>query len=60
MQNSFIQVTNDSIILNKSDLVMYAIAAAVVIVLIIVIAIALKSRKKNFIRTVPTHLKGEE
>lgn len=60
MLNSFIQVQGDKIIINKNDLVMLAVAAVLVIVVIIIVTIALKSRKKNFIKTIPTNLKEEE
>jgi hypothetical protein len=59
MQNTFIQVQGDQIIVDKNQLIMYSIAAAIVVVLLIVITIAVKSRKKNFIRTIPTNLKDE-
>jgi hypothetical protein len=58
--NNFIQIQGDNVVINKNDLVMLLVAAILVIVVIVVVTIALKSRKKNFIKTVPTNLKEEE
>lgn len=60
MTASLVQTQGNNIVIDKGQLVMYAIAAAVVVVLIIVVIIAIKSRKKNFIKTVPTNLKDGE
>ena len=57
MQNTFYQVKDGSIIIDQAQLTTYAIAAAVLVVLAVIITIAVKSRKRNFIKTVPTNLK---
>lgn len=60
MQNTFVQVRDDQIIFDKSDLIMYAVLAAVLIVIIVVVIVALKRRKKDFIKTLPTNLKEDK
>lgn len=60
MLNNFIQVQGDKVIFDKSSLVTIAVVAALVVIVIIGIAIAAKTRKKNFIKTIPTNLKEEE
>lgn len=59
MQNSFMQITNDQVIFDKSDLLLYASILVAVIVIIVLILVAIKSRKKDFIKTIPTNLKDE-
>lgn len=59
MQNSFIQIQGDQIIIDKNDLMTLAVIATVVIVAVIIVTIALKKRKKNFIKTLPTNLKED-
>lgn len=53
------QIQDDKIIFDKNQLIMYAAIAAAVVVIILVITIAAKTRRKNFIKTVPTKLKDE-
>ncbi len=53
------QIQDDKIIFDKNQLIMYAAIAATVVVIILVITIAAKTRRKNFIKTVPTKLKDE-
>lgn len=60
MQNSFIQIQGDKVIIDKNSLVVLAVAVALIIIVIIIVTIAAKSRKKNFIKTIPTNLKEEE
>lgn len=60
MLNNFIQVQGDKVIFDKNSLVTIAVVAALVVIVIIGIAIAAKTRKKNFIKTIPTNLKEEE
>ena len=59
MQNNFIQITDSQVIFNKNDLLLYAGILVAVVVVILLIVIAIKSRKKNFIKTIPTNLKDE-
>lgn len=58
MKNTFLEVQSDKIIIDKNQLIMYAIAAAVAVVLFFVIFVGIKSRKKDFIKTIPTNLKA--
>ena len=60
MQDPLIRTAEDQIIIDQSQLTMYAILAAIVVVLLILIVVALKRRKKDFIKTVPTNLKDGE
>lgn len=60
MLNNFIQVQGDKVIFDKNSLVTIAIVAALIVIVIIGTAIAAKTRKKNFIKTIPTNLKEEE
>ena len=60
MLNNFIQVQGDKVIFDKNSLVTIAVVAALIVIVIIGIAIAMKTRKKNFIKTIPTNLKEEE
>ena len=60
MQNNFIQMNGDQIIIDKNDLITLAIAAVAIIVVAIVVTIVLKNRKKDFIKTLPTNLKEEK
>lgn len=60
MLNNFIQVQGDKVIFDKNSLVTIAVVAALIVIVIIGIAIAAKTRKKNFIKTIPTNLKEEE
>ena len=57
MDNTFLQVQGDKIIIDKAQLTMYAAAAAAVIVIVLIALIANKARQKNFIKTIPTNLK---
>ncbi len=59
MNTAFMQIQDDKIIFDKNQLIMYAAIAATVVVIILVITIAAKTRRKNFIKTVPTKLKDE-
>ena len=59
MQNNFIQVKGDQVIIDINDLMTLALVAAVVIVALIVVTVVLKKRKKNFIKTLPTNLKED-
>lgn len=60
MLNNFIQVQGDKVILDKNSLVTLAVIVALIIVVIIIVTIVAKTRKKNFIKTIPTNLKEEE
>lgn len=60
MQNNFIQMNGDQIIIDKNDLIALAIAAVAIIVVAIVVTIVFKNRKKDFIKTLPTNLKEEK
>ena len=59
MKNNFIQVQDNSIIFDKNQLIMYAGIALALIVVVLLVLFALKSRKRNFIKTIPTNLKGK-
>ena len=60
MKNNFIQVQDNSIIFDKNQLIMYAGIVLAVIVVVLLGLFALKSRKRNFIKTIPTNLKSGE
>ena len=60
MKNNFIQIQDNSIIFDKNQLVMYAGIALAVVVVVLLILFAVKSRKRNFIKTIPTNLKSGE
>ena len=60
MKNNFIQVQDNSIIFDKNQLIMYAGMALAVVVVVLLILFAVKSRKRNFIKTIPTNLKDGE
>ncbi|RYF29141.1 MAG: hypothetical protein EOO17_02630 [Chloroflexi bacterium] len=60
MQNNFIQIQGDKVIIDKNSLVTLAVVVVLVIVVVAIVTIAAKSRKKNFIKTIPTNLKEEE
>ena len=57
MQNDFLRIQDGQIIVDQAQLTAYAIAALVILVLVAVITIVAKTRKKSFIKTVPTNLK---
>ena len=60
MKNNFIQIQDNSIIFDKNQLVMSAGIALAVVVVVLLILFAVKSRKRNFIKTIPTNLKSGE
>ena len=60
MKNNFIQIQDNSIIFDKNQLIMYAGMALAVVVVVLLILFAVKSRKRNFIKTIPTNLKNGE
>lgn len=60
VQNNFIQIQGDKVIIDKNSLVTLAVVVVLVIVVVAIVTIAAKSRKKNFIKTIPTNLKEEE
>ena len=60
MKNNFIQIQDNSIIFDKNQLIMYAGIALAVVIVVLLILVALKSRKRNFIKTIPTNLKNGE
>ena len=60
MKNNFIQVQDNSIIFDKNQLIMYAGIVLAVGVVVLLVLFALKSRKRNFIKTIPTNLKSGE
>lgn len=60
MNNTFVQVQDNSIIFDKNQLIMYAAGALATVVIIALILFAVKSRKRNFIKTIPTNLKSGE
>jgi len=57
VQNDFLRIQDGQIIVDQAQLTAYAIAALVILVLVAVITIVAKTRKKSFIKTVPTNLK---
>lgn len=59
MQNAFLKIQDGYIMIDQAQATTYGVAAAIVAILVVLITISIKNRKKEFIRTIPTHLKSE-
>jgi hypothetical protein len=55
--NNFLRIQGNDVIVDKNQLIMYGAAAIAVMLLVAIVLIASKTRKKNFIKTIPTNLK---
>ena len=60
MFNGLVRLEGNEIILMKDQTIMIASLIIAALILLFVITIALKSRKRSFIKTVPTNLKEVE
>ena len=55
--DNFLRLQGNDVIIDKNQLILYGAAAVAVILLVGILLIASKTRKKSFIKTIPTNLK---
>lgn len=59
MQNALFKIQDGYIMIDQAQATTYGIAAVAAVILVVLVTIAIKSRRKDFIRTIPTNLKSK-